>query len=396
MLYKAAVSRPKSTMSRLLANTLLLFSLICSVAALPAASNCKTIPSSPNWPSAQDWNAFNTTLSGALLKPPPPAAPCHRSRPEYNQTLCSQITASFTDSQWHSDNPISTDWTNRANYSCPLDANAPCTGDAYPVYVVNASNANLVQLGVNFAVQHNLRLNIKSTGHDFLGRYFIRFMISVIDLILINHRSTQPKSLSIWTHYMRSMTWHGNSFSPTGCSGVTLNVPAVTVGSGTQIGNLYSAAADRGLMIVGPASATVSVGGYLTGGGHSTLSPLYGLGADNVIEMQVVTANGTLLIANECTNEDLFWAIRGVSSLPIEQECCLPLAGKSNLWSSNVIHHQGMAERCTGDVVRADLNRQLQRQLGRRHQNPCVLAEIIESRCERFLHRKPIYGRNES
>jgi FAD/FMN-containing dehydrogenase len=117
---------------------------------------------------------------------------------------------------------------------------------------------------------------------------------------------------------MRDMTWHGNSFSPTGCSGVMLNVPAVTVGSGTQLGNLYSAAADRGLMVVGAASNTVSVGGYLTGGGHSALSPLYGLGADNVIEMQIVTADGNLVVANECTNTDLFWAVRGVSSIFVD------------------------------------------------------------------------------
>jgi FAD/FMN-containing dehydrogenase len=303
-------------MFRRLVNSLVIFASVCGVAALPTASNCKTIPSSPNWPSAQEWNDFNTTLSGALLRPSPPAAPCHQSRPEYNRALCSQITTSFTDSQWHSDNPISTDWTNRANYSCPLDASAPCTGDAYPVYVVNASNANLVQLGVKFAVQHNLRLNIKSTGHDFLGRYVVEVAwFGRWAKVYLIHRSTQPKSLSIWTHYMRGITWHGNSFSPTGCSGVTLKVPAVTVGSGTQIGNLYSAAADRGLMIVGAASPTVSVGGYLTGGGHSALSPLYGLGADNVIEMQVVTADGKLVVANECTNTDLFWAIRGVRSL---------------------------------------------------------------------------------
>jgi hypothetical protein len=150
------------------------------IAALTTASSCKTTPSSPDWPTVQDWHDFNTTLSGALLKPAPPAAPCHQSRPEYNRALCSQITSSFTDSQWHSDNPISTDWTNRANYSCPLDASAPCTGDAYPVYVVNASNANLVQLGVRFAVQHNLRLNIKSTGHDFLGRYVRRPTVSAM------------------------------------------------------------------------------------------------------------------------------------------------------------------------------------------------------------------------
>jgi hypothetical protein len=157
-------------MFRHIVNLLFIFPSIYGVVAISTASNCKTTPSSADWPSVQQWNDFNATLSGALLRPPPPAAPCHQSRPEYNPTLCSQITSSFTSSQWHSDNPISTDWTNRANYSCPLDASAPCTGDAYPVYVVNASNADLVRLAVQFAVQHNLRLNIKSTGHDFLGR----------------------------------------------------------------------------------------------------------------------------------------------------------------------------------------------------------------------------------
>jgi hypothetical protein len=162
-----------------LVDSLFIFPLIYGIAAIPIASNCKTTPSSPDWPVIQDWTEFNTTLSGALLQPPPPAAPCHQSRPEYNQALCSQITTSFTNSQWHSDNPISTDWTNRANYSCPLDASAPCTGDGYPAYVVNASNAQLVQLGVQFAVQHNLRLNIKSTGHDFLGRCVADLTVSV-------------------------------------------------------------------------------------------------------------------------------------------------------------------------------------------------------------------------
>lgn len=69
-------------------------------------------------------------------------------------------------------------------------------------------------------------------------------------------------------------------------------------------------------MIVGGASTTVSVGGYLSGGGHSALSPLYGMGADNVIEIEAVTADGKIVIANECTNPDLFWAMRGVRLAP--------------------------------------------------------------------------------
>jgi len=41
------------------------------------------------------------------------------------------------------------------------------------------------------------------------------------------------------------------------------------------------------------------------------MAPLYGLTADNILEIDVVIADGTLLTANECENTDLFWALRG-------------------------------------------------------------------------------------
>jgi hypothetical protein len=75
--------------------------------------------------------------------------------------------------------------------------------------------------------------------------------------------------------------------------------------------DLYSYLDTLNQTIVGGGGQTVSVGGYLTGGGHSLLSARYGLGADQVLEMQVVTPKGDLVIANECQNQDLFWAMRG-------------------------------------------------------------------------------------
>jgi hypothetical protein len=47
------------------------------------------------------------------------------------------------------------------------------------------------------------------------------------------------------------------------------------------------------------------------GGGHSTLSIAYGLGADRVLECEVVTPTGDHLYANDCINSDLFFALRG-------------------------------------------------------------------------------------
>jgi FAD/FMN-containing dehydrogenase len=58
-------------------------------------------------------------------------------------------------------------------------------------------------------------------------------------------------------------------------------------------------------------SADISIGGYLTGGGHSPLSATYGLAVDQVLEMEVVTARGDILTVNECQYSDLFWALRG-------------------------------------------------------------------------------------
>jgi hypothetical protein len=56
---------------------------------------------------------------------------------------------------------------------------------------------------------------------------------------------------------------------------------------------------------------TVCYGGYVTGGGHSITGARYGLGADQVIDMTVVTPDGKVVIANACNNKDLFWALRG-------------------------------------------------------------------------------------
>lgn len=59
---------------------------------------------------------------------------------------------------------------------------------------------------------------------------------------------------------------------------------AATVGSGIGLHEIYTAANEVGRAIVGGTAATVSVGGgYAQGAGHSALSPLLGLAADNVL-----------------------------------------------------------------------------------------------------------------
>lgn len=49
----------------------------------------------------------------------------------------------------------------------------------------------------------------------------------------------------------------------------------------------------------------------ITGGGQNPLAGIYGMAADHVVALQVVTADGRLRTASEDENTDLFWALRG-------------------------------------------------------------------------------------
>lgn len=77
------------------------------------------------------------------------------------------------------------------------------------------------------------------------------------------------------------------------------------------------AARAKNLTITSGGAATVGLGGFLSGGGHSAMSPIWGMAADNVIELEVVTPEGNIVTANECENADLFWAIRGVRTFQV-------------------------------------------------------------------------------
>ncbi|KAG6806515.1 hypothetical protein H0H93_002847, partial [Arthromyces matolae] len=87
---------------------------------------------------------------------------------------------------------------------------------------------------------------------------------------------------------------------------------AITVATGETTGDVYIFAAAHNSTFVGGYWPTLAAsGGWVQGGGHSVLSPVYGLGADRVVEFQVVTPDGVLRTANSCQNTDLFQALRG-------------------------------------------------------------------------------------
>ena len=139
------------------------------------------------------WNAFNQSLSGKLIADVPPALPCYPG-PAYNAEACAAIDIELTEQSFVSQDPIALSYPTG---SCPpinATAGSPCTiadrptdtcpngnhtaaapagtcsiGDQ-PRYTVNATKIADVVAGVNFAREKNIRLVIRNTGHDILGR----------------------------------------------------------------------------------------------------------------------------------------------------------------------------------------------------------------------------------
>ena len=83
-------------------------------------------------------------------------------------------------------------------------------------------------------------------------------------------------------------------------------------------------AAEHERVVTSGHAANVGIVGWTCGGGHSQLGPLYGLGVDQVLEIEMVGADGSIIIANKngtdvyngvnhqhLDDSDLFWAMRG-------------------------------------------------------------------------------------
>ena len=178
-----------------------------------------------------------------------------------------------------------------SNNTClySTDKASPCTIGYYPVYVVNVSTPEHAAAAVRFASEKNLRLNIKNTGHDFLGR------------------STARGALSIWTAHLKDIEIIDRYSGRTAYTG-----SAVKVGAGVSTVEVYEATDKVGKMVIGGEQPTVGFGGgYMAGGGHSPLSSLHGMAADAVLQFDIVLANGTLITVDQESNPDLYWAVRG-------------------------------------------------------------------------------------
>ncbi|KAJ6552876.1 hypothetical protein B0H19DRAFT_1295298 [Mycena capillaripes] len=239
-------------------------------------STCRNVPGSPGYPNPATWNALNETLSGRLINVVPSAKYC-----------TSLLGGACTDAQWASAvfrNTIP-GAMNQLNWEQGYDLTPPslclrnastCGQGDVPLYSVDAETVADIQTAVKFACAHNLRVVIKSSGHDYLGR------------------STAPNSLLILTSGFQNISFTDSFF----------------VGVNSQ--TLYQAAKlNQKTVVTGSAATVCTAGGYAQGGGHSALSPMFGLGSDNALEFHVVVASGELLKVNSISHSELFYALRG-------------------------------------------------------------------------------------
>ncbi|KAJ7704950.1 FAD binding domain-containing protein [Mycena rosella] len=89
------------------------------------------------------------------------------------------------------------------------------------------------------------------------------------------------------------------------------NESTFTVGPGNRWFEVYAALEPFGLYAIGGRLKTIGVSGLSLIGGFHYFINKYGFAMDNIVQYDVVLGNGTQVVANNATNPDLFWALKG-------------------------------------------------------------------------------------
>jgi FAD/FMN-containing dehydrogenase len=92
---------------------------------------------------------------------------------------------------------------------------------------------------------------------------------------------------------------------------IDANARQARVGAGVLWGEFDRAAQEHGLATTGGRASTTGVAGFTLGGGSGWLERAHGLACDNLVSVDLVTADGRAVTASEDEHPELFWALHG-------------------------------------------------------------------------------------
>jgi FAD/FMN-containing dehydrogenase len=153
----------------------------------------------------------------------------------------------------------------------------------YPALIARCSGTADVVAAVNLARDNELHLSVRGGGHNVSGAATNDGGI-VIDLSAMRGVRVDPAARTV--RVQGGATWGD-------------------VDRETQL---------FGLATPGGGVSTTGVGGLTLHGGWGWLRRKYGYSVDNLVSVDIVTADGRVRTASESENPDLFWAVRGAGS----------------------------------------------------------------------------------
>src|SRR3954452_20092543 len=152
--------------------------------------------------------------------------------------------------------------------------------DRKPALIVRCRTTCDVIAALSFAHRAGLEVSIRGGGHNVAGRAVTDGGV-MIDLAEMKAIAVDPDR--------RTATAEG----------------------GVLWGELNDAAAEHGLAVTGGTVSGTGIAGYTLGGGLGWLMARYGLAADNLEAVELVTAAGEVLRVDASSHPGLFWALRG-------------------------------------------------------------------------------------
>jgi FAD/FMN-containing dehydrogenase len=152
--------------------------------------------------------------------------------------------------------------------------------DRYPALIIRCASENDVMAAVNFSREAGIPVAVRGGGHNVAGHATCDNGV-VIDLSPMKSIHIDPAART--ARAQAGVVW----------------------------GELDRETQAYGLATPGGEVSETGIAGLTLGGGMGYLRRKYGLSCDNLLGVNIVTANGRLLRADEDQNSDLFWGVRG-------------------------------------------------------------------------------------